>query len=472
MKKFDYIILGAGVAGLSFCKRISETSDSMLLLEKEDTVGGLARSIYYKGFIMDFCAHRFHTGNKNLLNEVLALDGLEMKKHMKKSRIYMFKKYLRYPFELQNLFRAMPFLKFIKSSFSFAFNKIFIKQKSAPVSYKQWFEKYYGKELYKIMCYPYTSKIWKMDPSHISADWADQRFQGEKMSRLVRRVIKKILTFDFSNFNLDDENLIPDGGEFYYPDNGFQELVNSLLRTSKKGNLSVKTSISIISISKTNKTLVYKKNNQIHKVQYQSLISTIPLHSFYLLQDKKSKQVEENLSKLKYLDIIFVYLFLDVNQVSNDHWLYFPDKDIIFNRSVEFTTWSKKMSPEGKTCLCFDITAKRNSSLSKYSNSEIISKVIKDAARIGYIQKDSVFDNKVIRLNNAYPIYTLDYKARLVNLVKYLETDDVYLLGRTGIFRYNNSDNSIEMGFKLADNFIKKEKIKSILDYSFKEVSY
>ena len=93
MKKFDYIILGAGVAGLSFCKRISETSDSMLLLEKEETVGGVARSIYYKGFIMDFCAHRFHTGNKNLLNEVLALDGLEMRKHMKKSRIYMFKKY-------------------------------------------------------------------------------------------------------------------------------------------------------------------------------------------------------------------------------------------------------------------------------------------------------------------------------------------------------------------------------------------
>ena len=41
------------------------------------------------------------------------------------------------------------------------------------------------------MCYPYTSKIWKMDPSHISADWADQRFQGEKMSKLIKRVIKK-----------------------------------------------------------------------------------------------------------------------------------------------------------------------------------------------------------------------------------------------------------------------------------------
>ena len=132
-----------------------------------------------------------------------------------------------------------------------------------------------------------------------------------------------------------------------------------MLRISKKGNLSIETSISIVSISKSDKTLVFKKNNQIQKVQYGSLISTIPLHSLYLLQDKKSKLVEENLSKLKYLDIIFVYLFLDVEQVSNDHWLYFPDKDIIFNRSVEFTTWSKKMSPKGKTCLCFDILLRK-----------------------------------------------------------------------------------------------------------------
>ena len=109
------------------------------------------------------------------------------------------------------------------------------------------------------MCYPYTNKIWKMDPSKISADWADQRFQGEKMSELVKRVIKKIMTLDFSNFSLDDENLIPDGGEFYYPDNGFQDLVNALLRTAKKGNLNIQTSVSILSINRINRILSYEK---------------------------------------------------------------------------------------------------------------------------------------------------------------------------------------------------------------------
>ena len=167
--------------------------------------------------------------------------------------------------------------------------------------------------------------------------------------------------------------------------------------------------------------MVYKKNNQRHEVQYESLISTIPIHSFYSLQNKKSEKVEESLSKLKYLDIIFVYLFLDVDQISNDHWLYFPDGEIIFNRSVEFTTWSRKMSPKGQTCICFDITAKKNSSIFQYNNDEITSRVIKDADRIGYINKNSVFNTKVIRLSNAYPIYTLDYKDRLINIVSILK---------------------------------------------------
>ena len=82
-KKYDFIVLGAGLAGLSFAKRISENGHSVLLLEKEDMVGGLSRTIQHNNFYLDFCAHRFHTNNKALLNEVLELDGFSMQKQMK-----------------------------------------------------------------------------------------------------------------------------------------------------------------------------------------------------------------------------------------------------------------------------------------------------------------------------------------------------------------------------------------------------
>jgi hypothetical protein len=74
-------------------------------------------------------------------------------------------------------------------------------------------------------------------------------------------------------------------------------------------------------------------------------------------------------------------------------------------------------------------------------------------------------------LEYAYPFYDLAYKRKLDAVVNFLETDDCYLLGRTGIFRYNNADNSIEMGFELADNFVKNKPNKSIYDYKIKHIS-
>ena len=107
-QKFDFIVLGGGVSGLGFAKRISENGRSVLVLEKESVVGGLSRTLNHNNFYLDFCAHRFHTNNKALLNEIQSLPGLTMRRHIKKSRIYIFHKYLKYPFELQNLLRAMP----------------------------------------------------------------------------------------------------------------------------------------------------------------------------------------------------------------------------------------------------------------------------------------------------------------------------------------------------------------------------
>ncbi|MBN2443228.1 MAG: NAD(P)-binding protein, partial [Spirochaetales bacterium] len=234
MDNYDFVVLGSGLAGLSFAKRISENGNSVLLLEKENIVGGLSRSLHHEGFFLDFCAHRFHTNNIPLLKEVLALPDFKMFKHNKKSRIYMFGKYLKYPFELQNLFRAMPVSKSFTNGISFLWNMIVRNFKKQQVhSYKDWFIYFYGKKLYEIMCYPYTSKIWSIDPAKISADWANERFQGEQMTELIKRVIKKLLTLDFSSYSLEDESLAPDGGSFYYPESGIQELPDAFLRAAK-----------------------------------------------------------------------------------------------------------------------------------------------------------------------------------------------------------------------------------------------
>lgn len=86
------------------------------------------------------------------------------------------------------------------------------------------------------------------------------------------------------------------------------------------------------------------KNEEVLKSEKytKGIVSTIPLQSLYNALNIKDKFIETHLKETYYMDMIFVYLILDKDQISNDHWLYFPDKKIIFNRAVEFKNWSKK----------------------------------------------------------------------------------------------------------------------------------
>ncbi len=474
MREYDYIVLGGGVSGLGFAKRVTDKDKRVLVLEKESLVGGLSRSLEHKGFYLDFCAHRFHTKNEALLKELLSLEGFQMVKHFKKSRIFMFGKWLKYPFELQNLLRAMPFKDSVASVCSFGWNFVTkpFREIGSLASYKDWFVHLYGTRLYTVMCYPYTSKIWHHDPAEISADWADQRFQGENLKRLFKRVFQKIIRLDFSSYNLDDDSLAPDGGPFFYPLRGIQELPDALARIAETQGAEILTNATILDVNSEARTVRYMHKGVEHTALYGEVISTIPLHAFYKLQERRNSLTEEALEGMSYMDIIFVFLFLDTPRVSNDHWLYFPDKDIIFNRAVEFSNWSPEMCPEGKTSICFDITAFQNSPEWQMSDASLAERTIVDAVRVGYVAQKDIMSHLVVRVTHAYPYYDLEYKKKLDVVVRFLENGNVHLLGRTGIFRYNNSDNSIEMGFELAEKMLAGEKDVSAHAYQVKEVSY
>jgi protoporphyrinogen oxidase len=209
-------------------------------------------------------------------------------------------------------------------------------------------------------------------------------------------------------------------------------------------------------------------------VSFGHLVSTIPLHAFYALQERTSPEAEQALAGLTYMDIIFVYVFLNRSRLSNDHWLYFPDPEIVFNRAVEFSNWSPEMCPEGKTSVCFDITVFEHQPQSLWiaSDADLAERVLRDAERVRYLDRSDVFDTYVVRVKHAYPYYDLSYKSKLDRVVRFLEDEHVSLLGRTGVFQYNNSDNSIEMGFLLADRLLAGASRGSVYQAKVRAVSY
>jgi protoporphyrinogen oxidase len=124
--------------------------------------------------------------------------------------------------------------------------------------------------------------------------------------------------------------------------------------------------------------------------------------------------------------------------------------------------------------VCFDITVfeDEKDSLWNVSDAELSARVLHDAERVGYLAQSDVFDVHVVRVKHAYPYYDVAYKSKLDRIVSFLENERVSLLGRTGMFQYNNSDNSIEMGFLLADRFLAGTGRRSIYQARVKAVSY
>jgi protoporphyrinogen oxidase len=467
------------MAGLATAYRLSQAGRSVVVLEKEREVGGLARTLRIKGFQFDYCAHRFHTPDPALLGEICALMGDNFAAHRQKSRILMFGKFLKYPFELQNLLRAMPRTDAVRSGLDFLWNAFGRRWRTRKTdNYQDWFIHFFGRRLYRVMCEPYTRKIWGRDPSLISSDWADQRFQGANLKKLIATTVRKLMRLDFSSYSLADDELAPDGGVFHYPvRGGIQAIPERFRQLIEERGGSVLTGASITSIAAANREIGFTHEGAARRVRAsEALISTIPLQAYVeLLAEPVPADVQRALAGLQYMDIIFVFLFIAKPSISNDTWLYFPDRDVAFNRAVEFRNWSATMAPEGKTSLCLDITVTpENADLWDCPREALIDKCIRDCERVGLCAADEVEKGVVVRVPHAYPVYDLDYRRKLSTAVRFIESfPGVYCAGRTGIFRYQNSDGSIDMGFELGRKLLDPSIAdKSIFAHSMQGVSY
>lgn len=477
---YDVIVLGAGMAGLSAAYRLAKGGKSVLVLEKDSAIGGLAKTLTIDGFQFDYCAHRFHTPDPAVLREMKELMGDNFVEHKHRCRMHMFNKYLKYPFELQNLLRAMPPLQALRCGINFAWNMLTRGKRNGrmPTNYRDWFVYHFGTQLYRIMCEPYTRKIWGMDPALISSDWADQRFQGPNVRRLVKKTIYKLLHLDFSSFELEDRELAPDAANFYYPKHGGIQAVPERFRDSivEHGG-EVLTEVQITGIDPAQRAVTFVREGTATTVRAtESLITTIPLHVYVgLLQTDVPSEVRVALQGLSYMDIIFVLLFINKESISNDKWLYFADKSVAFNRAVEFKNWAESMAPPGKTSLCLDITVTpENKELCQLPHEQLIERCKDDCDRVQLCRRDEVEYGRVFYVPYAYPVYDLEYRTKLKTIIEFIEGfPETYCIGRTGIFRYQNSDGSIDMGFQMAERLLDPQcRERSLFTYSMKGVSY
>ncbi len=451
-KKKTFTILGAGISGLSCGFELVKSKDvKLIVLEKQNCVGGVCGSFRYKDFTLDYGPHKIYSQIEGLMDYFKSVIGEETLKVKKRNSLYVMDKYFRFPLSIPNLISNISVKTVTKGThvfFSFFNAKLLSMFRKNPLSYQDYLKQGFGKAGYNLMFRDYAWKVWGA-PYKLSSEIAKKRIPVLSISELIKSAVMK-----------KDKPKIS-AEFFYYPKNGVGTVCDNLKKEiSKKGAKvhlnSLPTKINIVG-NRIN-SVTFKQGSKTMNMVVDYLISTIPLRDLVkVINPKPSVDIIHSAEQLKQRDLIVIYLFFDKELIlKNDNWIFFPGKEVIFNRVSEQKSFSEFTCPKGKTALMVEITCGKNDKISEMSDKEILNIALRDMYKVNVIKKSlKPFDFKIIKMENTYPVYSLDYKKHLSKVLSYLKgIQNLYSVGRQGLFNYNNMDHCVDMCTILAKHLL------------------
>lgn len=431
------VIVGAGIAGLTLAHGLSETGLDVVLIEKEEEVGGLARSFHYDGFSFDIGPHRFHTDYKEVMDFILSVLGEDRLEIKRRSGVRMFGKHFDWPLT-QRAVLQMPSKVMLKAG-----RDLFIKKKARTESFQDYIVSRYGKTLFDVFFRPYTEKFLKCDCSDIHHDWA--------RAGIDRAVIDKGIKLD-DLFKVVKNVLLPPlvDTRFIYPKSGsmdvFPERLADLIK-SRDGK--IYTGSEVTAIRKRGRKIVEVEINRKTRIKPDMVLWSAPIKPIARLMGFPDPGLE-------YLSLIVCNVMVDRPAKSNYQWVYYGDDGVVFNRASFPGLFNERNAPAGKSGVVLEISCIENDDY--WRNPERLrARIEKSMLDMKLIEKvEDIIDIKFERIPNVYPIYTMDYYEKLEKVMKELEGfENLRLIGRTGTFWYNNMDHSIKMSLEMADSIIR-----------------
>ena len=454
MERRPVVIIGAGPAGLTAAYTLSKAGVRSIVLEKDQTVGGLARTVNYKGYYFDTGGHRFFTkveSVENIWKEVLGEDLLQRNRL---SRIYYNKKFFYYPLRLLNALLGLGGWNSILILFSYLTAQLFPSKEEE--TFEDWVSNRFGKRLFKIFFKTYTEKVWGISCDGISAEWAAQRVKGLSLITALKNAIIKN-----ENGQRDKKKVIKTLiDEFDYPKFGpgmmWQALVDILHRTGSQVWLRSEVEGICWSGNKV-EALEVKRNGQIELLYGSDFISSMPIReALQRFKPAVPKDVLDAANDLKYRDFLTVALIIRKPQLFPDTWIYIHDPDVKVGRIQNFKNWSPFMVPDpNNTCLGLEYFCYEGDELWNLPDDELIELGKRELETLGLVNKKDVQEGTVVRMPKAYPVYDLTYGKSLDVVRQFLKPlDNFQMVGRNGMHKYNNQDHSMLTAMLSAENIL------------------
>ncbi|MBW2982346.1 NAD(P)-binding protein [Candidatus Woesearchaeota archaeon] len=419
------VILGGGFTGLSLANELKDKY-KIILIDKNEEVGGMCQSFKWNDIPLDLGPHKIFSIIPGIMDKFREICP-DMLEHEKKNSIHLKGKNFDFPLKItQFAFKMNPYHTF---RLGIDFLKAQLKNNKEARTYEEYLKQGFGKYGYNLIFRDYAPKLWG-EPTDLSEEIARRRIPVPDLKGLLglSKEAKKKVSAE----------------KFLYPLKGIGEICDNL-----KNNLKGK--VTIITEAKINQIIV--NDNQIKKIILKDsvlnpdfVVSTIPLHE--LIESlNPAKIIINEANRLKYKHLFVSFLLLNKEKAMEDHWRFFPEKDICFNRVAEYKNFNPNVFPSDKTIISAEVTFESEEDLDAVQN-----RIIHHLKKIGLIKPRELLDYTQKVLKNVYPIYDLTFRHRLKIIYHHLDQiNNLITIGRAGCFNYNNMDHCLDMALTAKD---------------------
>jgi protoporphyrinogen oxidase len=451
--KQKVVVLGAGVGGLAAGYFLARTGKyEVVVLEKEDVIGGLCASFEHDGFVLDYGAHKLYSVIPGVLDEVRALMGDRLLELPKKNRLYLDGHLVDYPLKLGNLARVLGPLRFFKLGMGYGIEVLKgLFNRTAPRSYEEYIIRRFGRPTYELVFEPLADKVWG-DPASLHPEMARTRLPASGGMELILKLL-----------GLKKESADTNAEFFYYPRAGFGDWPQALAEGIETNGGKVLTGVDVRSLELSEsgiKAVKARHNNEDAGFDCDYLVSSLPLPLLgRMIYGNSDAEFNQAVTGLQFRHLLLVYITVEKPMVMQDQWVFFPQRNVVFSRLFEQKQMNPELGPSNRTVITADFTADAGSELWNASDDALAERVIDGLVQIGFITRDQVKNKLVIRRQNFYPRYDLNYADRMKFVSdKLRQVPNLLTTGRIGMYNYNNSDHCADMGRFIAEHLAAGEK--------------
>jgi protoporphyrinogen oxidase len=496
------VIIGAGPAGLTAAFELLTRTDIVpLVLEKSDYIGGISRTVRYKGNRIDIGGHRFFSKSDRVMKWWLnimpmqAIDGQHaqityqrqtanvpahatpahpelddnvMLVRNRKSRIYFMRQFFSYPITLSgDTLSKLGLWKTLKIGFSYLRALMFpIKPET---NLEEFFINRFGRELYLTFFKSYTEKVWGIECKQISAEWGAQRIKGLSITKTITHILKKLLPKkkdkDISQKDVET-SLIE---QFLYPKYGPGQMWEEVAEIVKKlgGEILMNWSVDEIQHDGQGRiTSVVGHNSQTQEARHfegDYFFSTMPVKELVAQMNPPAPAEVRKISDgLMYRDFITVGVLCNKiklreasGELVKDNWIYIQEPDVLVGRLQIFNNWSPSLVADpDNVWIGLEYFCNEGDALWSRSDDEMIQLAKQELASMNILDPEDVMDATVIRVPKTYPAYFGSYD-RFPEIISWVNGfENLFLVGRNGMHKYNNQDHSMLTAMTAVDNII------------------